>query len=104
MLQRLHRGKEKNSERLSNDQNLIELDPREDPKEDILTLTKELKKVQIGSKDCQTTQIGSNLSYEEEVAIIKLLKDNLDLFVWTPSNMLGIDPEVVCHHISLDPS
>lgn len=60
--------------------------------------------MQIGVKDFQVTQIGSGLSQEEEANIIKVLRENVDLFAWKPSEIPRIDPIVVCHHLSLDPS
>lgn len=44
------------------------------------------------------------LPQEEEPDIIKTLKDNVDLFAWKPSDMPEIDPNVVCHQLSLDPT
>lgn len=34
--------------------------------------------------------------------IVKMLRSNVDLFAWKPSNMPRIDPNVVCHQLSLD--
>jgi len=34
---------------------------------------------------------------------VKCLQENLDVFAWTPNNMPGINPEVICHHLNLDP-
>lgn len=44
------------------------------------------------------------MSQEEEADIIKMLRDNVDLFVWKPLDIPGIDLKVVCHQLSLDPS
>ena len=35
-------------------------------------------------------------------AISTFLKDNLDVFTWKHSDMEGIDPKVMCHHLNLD--
>ena len=71
---------------------------------DSLTHIGKLEKVQIGTEDFQVTHIGLRLSQEEEANIIEVLRDNSDLFTWKPSYMPGVDPNVVCHHLSLDPS
>ena len=44
------------------------------------------------------------MSQEEEINIIKILRHNVDLFVWKPSDMHVIDLNVVCHQLSLDPT
>lgn len=33
-----------------------------------------------------------------------ILRNNVDHFAWKPSDMPGIDSNVVCHQLSLDPS
>jgi len=43
------------------------------------------------------------LEPDEEIALTKLLQDNLDLFAWQPSDMPGIDPSIVCHHLTVSP-
>ena len=35
--------------------------------------------------------------------LIELLKTNKDLFAWVSSDMLEVDPEFVCHRLSLKP-
>lgn len=32
-----------------------------------------------------------------------MLQKNIELFAWAASNMLGIDPNIVCHHIAIKP-
>lgn len=41
---------------------------------------------------------------DEEVALTQLLRNNLDLFAWKPLDLQGIDPSVVCHHLSVNQS
>ncbi|MCI54046.1 hypothetical protein A2U01_0075293, partial [Trifolium medium] len=31
------------------------------------------------------------------------LKENVELFSWSAAEMLGIDPEVACHQLTIDP-
>lgn len=84
--------------------NLIDIDPREDPMEDDLTPIEDVKKVQISAQISQTTQIGSNLSQEEEAEIIRILKENIYVFAWKPNDIFGIDPSIVCNYLALDPA
>ena len=34
--------------------------------------------------------------------MIKFLRKNVDMFAWQPSDMLSIDPEVMCHKLHID--
>ena len=36
--------------------------------------------------------------------LVSFLKANLDLFVWTHSDMRVIDPAIACHCLSIDPT
>lgn len=31
------------------------------------------------------------------------MTDNLDVFAWCHSDMVGIDPKMMCHHLNIDP-
>ena len=79
--------------------NMIDMDPKEDPREGNLTPREETKEVQIGSQFLEIIHLGTNLSPEEESKIMDILNKNIDLFVWKPSNMPDIDPNVMCHHL-----
>jgi len=48
--------------------------------------------------------IGTSLDHEEEAEFVNLLRKNIDFFAWQPSNMPGIDPNVVCHHLAVNPA
>ncbi|KAL2231769.1 UNVERIFIED_CONTAM: Retrovirus-related Pol polyprotein from transposon [Sesamum indicum] len=62
----------------------------------------EYKKVQLVPDDPdKTTRIGANM--EGELAIIEFLKKNVDVFAWSPSDFMGIDPEVIFHCLNVDP-
>ena len=43
-----------------------------------------------------------DLSNELRETISTFLKGNLDVFSWKHSDMEGIDPAVMCHHLNLD--
>lgn len=34
---------------------------------------------------------------------MKCLRENLDVFAWTPNDMPGISLDVICHHLNVDP-
>lgn len=67
-----------------------------------LPLTKDLKEVKIGPLPHQVTKLGILLSEYEKKDLIILFKRNVDMFAWTPSNMLGMDTRVMCHRLAIN--
>jgi hypothetical protein len=100
---RLQKAKKKPDNKVTHEVNMIDLDPREDFQQERLEPTEDLKEVSIGPETHHTTKIGTSLGPEEETALINLLRKNLDLFAWSPSEMPGMDPDVACHHLSIKP-
>ncbi|XP_072084610.1 uncharacterized protein [Arachis hypogaea] len=80
---------------------LAELDPREDFQERPQP-TDKLQKIPLTTKAEQLTYIGRALEGEERSKLIRVLQDNADLFAWTPADMPGIDPNVICHKLAID--
>jgi len=54
---------------------------------------------QIGDK---TFKLGRLLSQEEQDDVAEVISRHLDAFAWSASDMLGIDPDFLCHHLSMD--
>ncbi|KAL0344710.1 UNVERIFIED_CONTAM: hypothetical protein Sradi_4302300 [Sesamum radiatum] len=50
------------------------------------------------------TRIGSGMSEAVEMLMIEFLKENVDMFAWSPSDFKGIDPEVIVHRLNVDPT
>ena len=50
----------------------------------------------------KTTKIGMTLSPEMRTRLIQFLKENLDVFVWSYEDMLGIAPEVIQHKLNVN--
>ncbi|CAL8175021.1 unnamed protein product [Prunus armeniaca] len=48
-------------------------------------------------------QIGSRLSLEEKAERATLLQENKHVFAWTPFDMLGIDAQITCHCLHINP-
>ncbi|XP_072076680.1 uncharacterized protein [Arachis hypogaea] len=78
---------------------LAELDPREDTQERPQPAD-ELQEVQLTAKPEQVTYIGQALQGKERTKLVKVLQDNADLFAWTPADMPGIDPNIICHKLT----
>ncbi|KAL0401405.1 UNVERIFIED_CONTAM: hypothetical protein Slati_4170400 [Sesamum latifolium] len=51
----------------------------------------------------KTTRIGSHLGEEAKKEITLCLQCNADIFAWTPQDLEGIDPQVITHHLNIDP-
>ena len=47
--------------------------------------------------------LGSQLPEPEKTELLDLLLKNKEVFAWTPYEMPGIDPEVMCHKLNVDP-
>ncbi|KAM2869750.1 hypothetical protein FF1_017625 [Malus domestica] len=64
----------------------------------------ELEKVSI-SKDYpdRMVKIGTTLSPPIRLALISFLQQNTKVFAWPYKDMLGIFPDIICHHLSIDP-
>ncbi|XP_072077886.1 uncharacterized protein [Arachis hypogaea] len=52
-----------------------------------------LEKFRVGDTEEKFTFVNRNLPHD--------LKGNGDLFAWTPANMLGIDPQLMSHHLAV---
>ena len=54
---------------------------------------------EIGGK---TFKLGSLLSPEEQEGVAEVISRHLDAFACSASDMPGIDPDFLCHHLSMD--
>ncbi|XP_057744743.1 uncharacterized protein LOC130962561 [Arachis stenosperma] len=63
----------------------------------------DMEKFQIGKLVVQFTFINRNLPHELKGPLIEIVRANSDLFVWTPSDMPGLDPEVMSHWLAIKP-
>ncbi|KAL0462457.1 UNVERIFIED_CONTAM: Polyprotein P3 [Sesamum latifolium] len=84
--------------------------PKEENSEETETTAKvqpaeELLNIEIipGNPD-KTTRIGSHLGEEAKKEITLCLQRNADIFAWTPQDLEGIDPQVITHHLNIDPN
>ncbi|XP_072081009.1 uncharacterized protein [Arachis hypogaea] len=81
---------------------LVDLDaraednPRPEPEGD-------MEKFQIGKSADQFTFVNRNLPHELKGPLMEVVRANSDLFAWTPSDMPGLDPEVMSHRLAIKP-
>nr|XP_025616535.1 uncharacterized protein LOC112708818 [Arachis hypogaea] len=80
---------------------LAKLDPRGDTQERPQPAD-ELQKIQLTHIPKQITYIGQALQGQQRSELIGLLQVNADLFAWTPADMPGISPYVICHKLATD--
>ncbi|KAM0990919.1 hypothetical protein ACFX2C_009374 [Malus domestica] len=52
----------------------------------------------------KTAKISSHLSPKENEELMAFFKENHDAFAWSPSYMPGIDLEIACHKLHIDPT
>ena len=55
---------------------------------------------QIGGK---TFRLGGSLDQEEQNQVAEVISRHLDAFAWSASDMPGIDPDFLCHRLTMDP-
>jgi len=70
----------------------VEDDSREQP-------TANAVEREIGGKPFK---LGSSLSPEEQEGVAGVISRHLDAFAWSASDMPGIDPDFLCHYLSMD--
>ncbi|XP_015938706.1 uncharacterized protein LOC107464291 [Arachis duranensis] len=61
------------------------------------------EEVQISKEEGKNTNIGASLDRDLKQRLIKLLRDNSDLFARKASDMPGIDPQLMSHKLSVHP-
>ncbi|XP_024630277.1 uncharacterized protein [Medicago truncatula] len=83
---------------------VVDLDPREEYQQERIEPIEAVKDIIIRPLPHQVTKIGTSLEKFEEESLVQLLRENVDLFAWGPSDMPGIDIEVACHHLAVRPS
>ncbi|XP_072054170.1 uncharacterized protein [Arachis hypogaea] len=80
---------------------LADLDPREDLGDRPRPMDN-LQQVTLTANEKQCTYVGEALEGTERARLIQILRKNADLFAWTPDDMPGINPEVICHKLAVD--
>lgn len=51
----------------------------------------------------KTTKVGALLLDKQKAEFEKFLKENVDVFTWSHDEMLEIEPEMMVHHLNIDP-
>jgi hypothetical protein len=49
----------------------------------------------------KTTKIGASLPPDLLMELVRFLRDNMDVFAWSPNDLVGIDPAIVEHRLNV---
>ncbi|GAU51689.1 hypothetical protein TSUD_415030, partial [Trifolium subterraneum] len=79
---------------------MSDLDPREEFQDRRVSPIEDLEPIQIGKAPHELTNLGTHLDEGEKEKIIEILRKNVDLFAWKPSDMPGIDESIITHNWS----
>jgi len=52
--------------------------------------------------DGKVFKLGRLLSQEEQDEVAAVISRHLDAFAWIAADMPGIDPDFLCHHLTMD--
>ncbi|XP_074378382.1 uncharacterized protein LOC141719919 [Apium graveolens] len=81
-----------------------DLDPRMPPMVERAGAAEDTIPILVDPNDpSKVLRIGSNLSFDLREDLARFLRENLDVFAWSHSDMIGIDPNVMCRWLNLDP-
>ena len=56
----------------------------------------------LGQIEGKVFKLGHLLSLEEQDEVAAMISSHLDAFAWTASDMPGINPNFLCHHLTMD--
>ena len=62
-----------------------------------------LIQVTILPDDDRSFQIGASMTDEDRVEMLLFLIQNVNVFAWSPYEVLGVDPEFIVHKLNMDP-
>ncbi|KAL0405434.1 UNVERIFIED_CONTAM: Retrovirus-related Pol polyprotein from transposon opus [Sesamum latifolium] len=69
-----------------------------------VTPAEELLNIELVHGDSEKiTRIGSQIDETLREEVIECLKRNMNVFAWSPQDLEGINPEVISHHLNIDP-
>jgi len=60
--------------------------------------------VPFGDDPTRCFKLGKGIPESVQAQLIACLRENTYLFAWSAADMLGIDPIVACHQLSVSPS
>lgn len=80
------------------------IDPRIGEEQVEMEHVEEFEEVLLSSEDAtRTVRIGNNFTDETKEQLKKFLQESEDVFAWSHSDMVGIDPNIISHVLNIDP-
>ncbi|KAL2480538.1 RNase H domain-containing protein [Abeliophyllum distichum] len=81
-----------------------DLDPRIIGSDSLASPAKELETFPVKISDpTQMLQVGKKLVEKMKEKMKQFMRENIDVFEWKHSDIVGIDPSVACHVLKVDP-
>jgi len=65
---------------------------------------KELEKVVISDDKEKFFQVGAQLPPQEKKEMMVFLGKNIDVFAWSAYEATGMDPNLICHYLNVNPA
>nr|KYP40031.1 Pro-Pol polyprotein [Cajanus cajan] len=84
-----------------NHEEITDLNPRSDARDERPTPVDELDDLQIGKLPKQTTKISRQLTPKLRQQLEAEILKNADLFAWSSADMPGIDADFICHRLAI---
>jgi len=63
----------------------------------------EFELVPFGNDPSKNFKISKDLPELVKAQLVACIRENADLIAWSAADMLGIDPSVACHQLTVDP-
>ena len=63
----------------------------------------ELEKVVISDDKDKFFQVRAQLPPQEKEELMVFLRKNIDVFAWSAYEAPGVDPNLICHHLNVNP-
>ena len=80
----------------------MDIDPRFGDNEEIGPI-EDLQEVRLEEEDStRVVKVGINLETTTKETLIAFLRKNKGVFAWSHKDMVGIDPNISCHHLNID--
>jgi hypothetical protein len=79
------------------------LDARDDLDQRRPEPVEEVTRIPLEGTEDRFLRIGSHIQDPLRGKLITFLKNNLDVFSWSPADMPGISPTIATHHLNVQP-
>jgi len=63
-----------------------------------------LERVIVSNDPEKFFQLRAKLASQEKERLVKFLRENINVFAWSPYEAPGIDPNFICHYLNVNPS